>query len=244
MESADPAGPLVVPLLGVQVTPMTAFDVVAWIERSRGRKHVLANHNLHSVYLVKTSDRFRRFYECADRVVIDGAPVLRLARLRRRELTAGHRIGSTDWVERLDAGVAGRLCVLGSTSESNALAVIELRRRLGASGWEVHGLDGFTSDDDAVSWLQSHRPTLVLVGMGMPRQEEFLIGHWDALPPAVYATVGGAIDYIAGVTRLAPRWVGRLGLEWLWRLVHEPRRLARRYLVEPVELAWLIVRRR
>ena len=77
----------------------------------------------------------------------------------------------------------------------------------------------------------------------MPLQETFVAATTPE-PPAIYATVGGAISYIAGVTTLAPRWLGGVGLEWAWRLLHSPRRLARRYLVEPVQFAGEAMRQR
>ncbi|QNO38096.1 WecB/TagA/CpsF family glycosyltransferase [Protaetiibacter sp. SSC-01] len=224
---------------------MTADEVVEWVDDHRGGKHFVANHNLHSVHLHKTLASFRRAYDLADLVVVDGSPVLWLTRRRRPELGHEYRTGSTDWIARLgDSMSPGELCLVGASAESNRRAVERLTADLGPKGWRVRGIDGFRDNAETLDWLRGGVPTLVLVGMGMPRQEEFLLENWEKLPPAVYATVGGAIDYVAGTTNLAPRWMGRLGVEWLWRLAHEPRRLAARYLVEPLALAWLIVVRR
>ncbi len=83
------------------------------------------------------------------------------------------------------------------------------------------------------AWLAELRPQLVLIGLGMPLQEKVLRRRLDALPPAVYCAVGGAIEQIAGIQKLAPRWLGRLGLEWAWRLMLHPRRVAYRVFGEP-----------
>ena len=83
-------------------------------------------------------------------------------------------------------------------------------------------------EEAAAAWLAEQRPQLVLVGLGMPLQEEVLRRRLDSLPPAVYCAVGGAIEQIAGIQKLAPRWLGRLGLEWAWRLLLHPRRVAYR----------------
>lgn len=227
-----------VPRLQLRVTPMTATQVVRWIDESRATQQLLLNHNLHSAYLHLTDEGFRQLYDRADRVVIDGAPVLALLpRQRRRDFNADARIGSTDWIEALQTHAArsGRLFVYGATSESNDEAVRRLTRRL--PDWRVGGVHGFTDSANAVRAINEFEPDLVLVGLGMPKQEHFLLEHWDQLPAAVYATVGGAIDYVAGRSKLAPRWIGRIGLEWLWRLVNDPARLANRYLVEPFRLA-------
>lgn len=230
--------------LGLTVTPMTAGDTVAWITNARG-KRLLLNHNLHSAYIFQRDRDFRDFYHRADRTVIDGMPILVLAR-RMVVCSIGpeYRIGSTDWIDELDkATVPGRLFVYGATPESNRDAVVTLNKRLGPAGWTVEGIDGYRRHSDIVARLRDLRPTLVIVGLGMPIQEKFLHEHWDELPDAVYATVGGAIDYVAGHNKLAPRWVGRYGVEWLWRLAHDPVRLTRRYLIEPFRLLWCVMRK-
>jgi N-acetylglucosaminyldiphosphoundecaprenol N-acetyl-beta-D-mannosaminyltransferase len=76
----------------------------------------------------------------------------------------------------------------------------------------------------------------LMVGMGMPRQEHWVLDHLDTLPNCPILTCGACFEYIAGVQRTPPRWMGRIGLEWLARLVMDPRRLWRRYLLEPLSL--------
>ncbi len=75
----------------------------------------------------------------------------------------------------------------------------------------------------------------------MPRQEAWVAAHLDAIEAPVILTCGACMDYVAGVVPTPPRWAGRVGLEWLFRLLAEPRRLARRYLVEPWSVARLFV---
>jgi N-acetylglucosaminyldiphosphoundecaprenol N-acetyl-beta-D-mannosaminyltransferase len=75
------------------------------------------------------------------------------------------------------------------------------------------------------------RPDVIWVGLGTPKQEKFMAAHWHALEAAVLIGVGAAFDFHSGRLRQAPRWMQRSGLEWLFRLATEPRRLAGRYLV-------------
>lgn len=230
--------------LGLTVTPMTAHETVKWASQQSG-KRLLLNHNLHSAYLYQKSQSFRDFYAGADRIVIDGAPILWMARRNTAEtLPSDKRIGSTDWIERLvDSPSPGRLFLYGASEASNADAVAKLRASLEEKGWHVEGMQGYVDRSEVVEWLRKGEPTLVIVGLGMPLQEEFLQEAWEELSDAVYATVGGAIDYVAGHNALAPRWMGRYGVEWLWRLANDPRRLAHRYLVEPVKLGWAVSRK-
>lgn len=227
--------------LGVSVRALSAPDVARWVTERRRHRTLLLNHNLHSVYLFHTDAKFRETYALPSTVIIDGFPVLLAAALERRSRPDGsRRVGSTDWIERLpDHAPRGyRVFVFGASATSNRSAVDELRSRLPEC--VVEGADGFRDREEGyarvVRTIQSFQPDLVLVGLGMPAQEAFLREKWSELPPAVYATVGGAIDYVAGANKLAPRWMGSLGVEWAWRLAREPSRLWRRYLIEPLKL--------
>ncbi len=77
--------------------------------------------------------------------------------------------------------------------------------------------------------IRATRPDVIWVGLGAPRQELFMRAHWQSLAPAVLLGVGAAFDFLAGSVVRAPAWMRRLGLEWFFRLLSEPRRLWRRY---------------
>ena len=136
-----------------------------------------------------------------------------------------YRLGSTDWIPAL-GNVEGleRIAVIGAGAVANAGAVAKLQQIV--PGARVDGMPGEgwnkEVEETAVEWLYRLRPQLVLLGLGMPLQEQVLARRLATLPPAVYCTVGGAIEQIAGVQKLAPRWIGRLGLEWAWRLHASP----------------------
>ena len=85
---------------------------------------------------------------------------------------------------------------------------------------------------------------ILMVGMGMPRQEHWIVDHLDRIPAHAILTAGACMDYVAGVVATPPRWMGRAGLEWLYRLGSEPGRLWRRYLLEPWHVLGFALRRR
>jgi N-acetylglucosaminyldiphosphoundecaprenol N-acetyl-beta-D-mannosaminyltransferase len=245
-----------VPVLDVDATPLRVGELVDTLSgfMAEGRTRTILGHNLHSVTLYHSNPAFRELYEDGDVVLLDGAPVVMLwgiAYRRGPQAPGGgamaYRLGSTDWLPAL-GGVEGlaRIAVVGAGEEANALALEQLRRIVPNA--EVAGMPGANwaggVEDRAVSWLNEFRPQLVLLGLGMPLQEEVLRRRMEDLPPAVYCTVGGAIEQLAGVQRLAPRWLGRLGLEWAWRLVLHPGRVAYRVFVEPWVLLGLLARRR
>jgi N-acetylglucosaminyldiphosphoundecaprenol N-acetyl-beta-D-mannosaminyltransferase len=243
-----------VPFLDVDATPLTVTELTAVLSTyvAEGGTRFVVGHNLHSVTLLHSDPAFRSFYENSDVVLIDGAPVLWLwARTGEedddRAPLMDYRLGSTDWIPALGS-VAGleRIAVIGAGAVANAGAVAKLREIV--PGARVEGMpgEGWNSDveESALTWLSRLRPQLVLLGLGMPLQEQVLARRRASLPPAVYCAVGGAIEQIAGVQKLAPRWIGRLGLEWAWRLMLHPRRVAYRVFGEPWVLLGLLLRRR
>ncbi|NUT70106.1 WecB/TagA/CpsF family glycosyltransferase [Pseudarthrobacter sp. C4D7] len=240
-----------IPVLGVHATPLRVQELVAELTRfiAEGGTHTVLGHNLHSVTLTLSDDGFRSLYDNSDIVLLDGAPVLWLwGRTGKAEgPVMDYRLGSTDWLPALHQ-VHGleRIAVIGAGAEANAGAVSRLQQIV--PGARVSGFPGEgwgpALEEDAVAWLHREQPQLVLFGLGMPLQEEVLQRRLAGMPPAVYCAVGGAIEQLAGVQKLAPRWLGRMGLEWAWRLLLHPRRVAYRVLGEPWVLLWLLAGRK
>jgi N-acetylglucosaminyldiphosphoundecaprenol N-acetyl-beta-D-mannosaminyltransferase len=140
----------------------------------------------------------------------------------------------------------GRICVLGAARASNDRLVERLRRENPETS--IYGIPGDPWEPAkfaaVAAEIADFEPDLLLVGLGMPLQEKICADLVDFGVSGVIATVGGAIDQLAGTQRSAPRWLGRFRVEWLWRLVTQPRRLAHRYLIEPLLLVGVLVDRR
>jgi N-acetylglucosaminyldiphosphoundecaprenol N-acetyl-beta-D-mannosaminyltransferase len=249
-----------IPVLGVDATPLDVEGLTAVLNGflADGSSRTVVGHNLHSVTLFHSNPQFRKFYENSDVVLLDGAPVLWLWGRGRQQSDPGktdpeskpvmdYRLGSTDWIPALgQLDGLHRIAVVGAGEAANAKAVARLQgivphatvSGMPGEGWNAE------LEEKAAAWLAELQPQLVLVGLGMPLQEEVLWRRLPSLPPAVYCAVGGAIEQIAGIQKLAPRWLGRLGLEWAWRLLLHPRRVAYRVFGEPWVLLALLLRRR
>jgi N-acetylglucosaminyldiphosphoundecaprenol N-acetyl-beta-D-mannosaminyltransferase len=228
------------------VTPASAGQVADFIVDGavRHRSVVLANWNLHAVYMYLNDPLFRQLYNEADMLVIDGWPVLKLLNWRRaQKFPVETRIGSTDWLEEIllrDSAI--RVVAVGGTPESSRRAHEVVSERCEHLQWVA--IDGYEGIDRLCSGDYDEalgRADLILVGLGMPRQERWILENRARWSSAVVANVGGCLDYLSGEQRLAPRWMGGMGIEWLFRLAHDPRRLWRRYLLEPIHLACLLV---
>jgi len=221
--------------------------VQTWV--AEGRKAVIANHNLNSLALLQKHPRLQGFFDRADLVEVDSTPLILFARLLGLRGRGFHRCTYLDWREHFWSVAdrdGWRIAYVGGEA-----AVVETARdRLSARypGITLMVQDGYfdatpgSSENAAVvSRIDAFRPHVVFVGMGMPRQELWIMDNLDALPSACIFSVGAAFDYEAGAQKAAPRWMGPLGVEWLYRMAHDPRRLARRYLIEPWSLSHLIV---
>lgn len=232
-------------LLGAEVdavTPACVLDFIA-ARVAQGRGGVVANHNLHSLYLYRKSARMRDFYRRADLIEIDSTPMIAWGRLLGYDLSRANRCTYLDFREDFWTRAQAedwRVYHIGGAREHNAASKAAILRRHPRARLDVHTgyFDMNGPDNDALlADLHAKRPQVLLVGMGMPRQEMWILNHLDRLPPCVILPVGAAFDYEAGVMYTAPRWTGRLGVEWLVRFAHEPRRLFSRYFLEPWHLA-------
>jgi N-acetylglucosaminyldiphosphoundecaprenol N-acetyl-beta-D-mannosaminyltransferase len=210
-----------------------------------GRRTLIANHNLHSLHLVARHPEMKALYDRADLVEIDSMPLIFWAKLMGFPARRAHRCTYLDWRERFwraaDA-MGWRVFYLGGAEGVAARAADRLRTLAPGATIQVHHghFDlgpGSADDDEVLEQIIAFSPHVLFVGMGMPRQEIWIERRWRRLPQCLVLPVGAAFDYEADAKVGAPRWLGRMGLEWAFRLVTEPRRLFRRYLLEPWSLA-------
>jgi N-acetylglucosaminyldiphosphoundecaprenol N-acetyl-beta-D-mannosaminyltransferase len=240
-----------VDVLGVSVDPVEAVDIIERISGavSQRRRLLVGHHNLHSAYLVRHRPEMQAFYDRADLVYVDGMPLVLADRRGSGVLQRQHRSTLLDWIEPLLARAQREgwsvYLLGGAPAVIERTAAVFARRHPGAAFSFHHGyFEGVEAEATVLRDIDAVSPDLLLVGMGMPRQEIWLARHFDRLDVRAAISIGGLFDYFAGASATPPRWMGRLGLEWLGRLVADPRRLGHRYLVEPMLLAAELVRER
>ena len=237
-----------VPYLCTTATPMSEQAVVDLVLSGPVPAVRLGNLNLHGVHLYLTDPAFRRYTDGADVVLADGWPVWRALRTADPTLDASYRVGSSDWLFRvLEANPSLTVLAVGASPESSARAASVVAERAPAVRWiAFDGYDRAQQDAGPATTIEAALPQadLVLVGMGMGAQERWIEEHQGQMTHGVIANVGGCIDYVSGEQVHTPRWVGRAGLEWLYRLAANPSRNARRVFVEPAQLGAVLLRRR
>jgi N-acetylglucosaminyldiphosphoundecaprenol N-acetyl-beta-D-mannosaminyltransferase len=241
-------------MFGVKIdaltTAQTVDQLVNWIRNRDGRFRFVVTPNVqHSVVLQKRSD-FRQAYSQAAMVVADGMPVVLASRLLGRPLP--ERVNGTILTyELFGAATPERpfgVYLLGAGPGVAERAAVRLRDRWPAC--EVVGTYspplGFERDlsecRKIVDQINAVSPDILVIGLGAPKQELFAARHQHELSAGVGLCVGATIDFLAGEKPLAPRWMANNGLEWLHRVVSEPRRLARRYASDAIAFPQLVYR--
>ncbi|WPD19723.1 WecB/TagA/CpsF family glycosyltransferase [Thermaerobacter composti] len=234
-------------LLGVEVDPLTMDELNGLIEEAvrDGRKIIIANHNLHSVYLYHSDSKMRAFFKKADVIHIDGMPLVYWARALGYRVSSGQRVTYIDWIYSL-ASIAEtkgwRIFYLGGKLGVASRAALRLREKY--PRLEIRTHHGYFAPEEngkILADIAVYRPHILMVGMGMPRQEHWVLDNLDKIQANAILTAGACFDYVAGAIPTPPRWMGRIGFEWLYRLMSEPRRLWRRYLWEPWFLLPLLI---
>jgi N-acetylglucosaminyldiphosphoundecaprenol N-acetyl-beta-D-mannosaminyltransferase len=239
----QPAAAPVVSFLGVKVHAVTMPELNDRMRRAieTRQKMIVANHNTHSVYLYHHDERMRSLYEHASLCHVDGMALIFIAKVVGKPLERRNRITYVDWLPQLMAEAnrnCWRIFYLGSKPDVLAEGVRRLRTSYPDVVIESHHgyFDPSSTSSEAlkvVGRINGFKPDLLMVGMGMPRQEHWILDHFEVLDVSGILCAGACLDYVAGHVPTPPRWMGRIGLEWLHRLANDPRRLWRRYLIEP-----------
>ncbi len=204
--------------------------------------------NVDHVVKAETNDAFRGAYERADLCLVDGTWLLWASRLLDTPLP--EKVSGSDLVGPLCTLAAGRrwrVYLLGGGPGVAGDAAARMSGEFGVDvvGWDSPFVqsDGSMGDSDAIlGRLREAEPDLVLIALGAPKQELWMDRFSGQIAPAVSIGVGGSLDFLTGRVRRAPPWMSRCGLEWMYRLVQEPRRMWRRYLVDDPRFVAIVVR--
>jgi N-acetylglucosaminyldiphosphoundecaprenol N-acetyl-beta-D-mannosaminyltransferase len=228
-------------VLGVPVDNLTMDEALdrcdAFVAEGRasGRTHQIATVNADFVVNSLHDPELQRILQEADMATADGMPLVWGSRLLGGPLPG--RVTGADMVPALAARAAERgysIFFLGAREGIAAQAAAILQER--NPGLTVAGVLSppprplLEMDRAVLEAVQAARPDILLVAFGNPKQEKWIRMHAHELHVPICIGVGGTFDMIVGVTKRAPAWVQKIGLEWAYRLSQEPQRLARRYL--------------
>ena len=237
-------------ILGVGISainiPMVLKVIDGWIH-SRDR-HYICVTGVHGVMESQRDEGLRSIHNAAGLVTPDGMPLVWLSRLRGQRHV--DRIYGPDLMLALcnhSVAQGYRHFLYGGATGVPEILGQNLRDRF--AGIKIVGMFSppfrpLTTEEDAhvVHMINASNPDIVWIGLSTPKQERWMAEHVMKLDAPVLIGVGAAFDFIAGLKKQAPYWMQRSGLEWFFRLITEPRRLWRRYLINNPLFVWLILK--
>jgi N-acetylglucosaminyldiphosphoundecaprenol N-acetyl-beta-D-mannosaminyltransferase len=236
----------VVRVMGARFAAVTESDAVRMIVDAAmaSRGHWTITANLDHLRRYRCESLARQLIDGADLIVADGTPVVWASRLAGASLP--ERIAGSDMIWSICEAAArrhGSIFLLGGDPGVADRAARVLRERY--AGLKIAGTScppmGFDKEQPELDRIRRQvseaAPQIVLVGLGFPKQDVIIRELRDVLPEASFIGVGISLSFVAGETSRAPEWTQRLGLEWVHRLLREPRRLVGRYLFHGVPFA-------
>ena len=233
-------------LLGMRFAAIGRGELVRNVSSAlrAGRGGWIITANVDYLQRHASNDAAARLYDSADLIVADGIPILWAAKLQRTPLP--DRVAGSDlvWLLTAEAARSGfSIYVLGGVPAAAEEAVAAFRERF--PGLLVAGVSSPVVSDEPTqaeieairSDLVPRKPDIIYVALGAPKEERVIAALRDQCERAWWIGVGISLSFVSGRVRRAPLWMQRWSLEWLHRLVQEPRRLGRRYLIRNLPFA-------
>ena len=208
-----------------------------WIENPKPYCRYVVTPNVDHAVLLQENEKLRKSYDQADMILADGHPIVWASRLLRQPLP--ERVPGSELVPKLfdsfNRSGKLRIFLLGAAVGVAARAAQNMKQN-----WpnvETVGVYspplGFEYEPEESNYILGRialcRPDVVVVGLGAPKQEIWVCEHRDQIRAKAALCVGATIDFLAGEKKRAPRWMQKVGIEWLHRMCSEPKRLVKRY---------------
>lgn len=250
--SQERASPVSFPrqrLMSCTFDAVTEAGVIDWARSALNNgafaRGYISTVNVAILMMIRRDKRLRRFVENAALTVADGQPIIWLSQSLNCQLPERVTgVALTHSLADLCAREGKTLYLLGATND--VLRGTEQVLKRAYPDIRIAGRrNGYFSQDEAAQVAKDIKDSgadMLFVAMGVPRQDYFLARHWENLGVTVAIGVGGSFDVISGQVKRAPVWMQKTGLEWLFRLLQEPRRLSHRYALTNSEYIWLTFR--
>jgi N-acetylglucosaminyldiphosphoundecaprenol N-acetyl-beta-D-mannosaminyltransferase len=229
--------------------PNISLIIEQWINEYKTHKKCrqMVVTGFHGIWEAHKDPDFKAILNSADLWVPDGiAPVwiARIKGLRNADRTPGAEIMQAFFELANEKGYSSFF--YGDTEETLKVLKEDLEKK-----YPGHRVAGTYSppfrlltpeeDEQAVKRINDSRPDVLWVGLGLPKQDRWVFEHKDRLNVPIAAGVGAAFLFLSGKVKRVPGWVGRSGLEWLWRFILEPKKLWRRDLIDGPQFLWHVL---
>lgn len=235
-------------VLGSKIDMVQIPDVIEmmdyWIKNEREKCHWIVATGMHGVMEAQRDKEFKNILSYADLWAPDGISLVWMARLNGFKLK--RRAAGPDIFHeflKFSADKGYKHYFYGDTEETLDNLCERLKKELPGIKTESFSPPfrklNLQEDEEIIKKINDAKPDVLWVGLGLPKQERWIFDHKEKLKAPVVVGVGAAFKFEAGTVKRAPSWMGNAGLEWLWRLFQEPKRVWRRVFVDAPQFVWL-----
>lgn len=216
-----------------------------------GLPRYIVTPNAHHVLLLQKDAHFRKIYQNALLVVPDGVPLVWASRFLGKSLPG--RVNGTDLFERLCEVASGKelkVFLLGGRPQAanSAAQILQHRHpnlKIVGTYCPPYGFETDTAEIALINTkVKAAAPHVLFVGLGAPKQEYWMHANYQEIGVPISIGIGVSFELVSGMVTRAPRWMQKLGLEWFFRLIVEPRRLWKRYIIGNPSFLWLVFKQR
>lgn len=238
--------------MNIRIKELTLIENKEELMRLPKGKLLINTINAHSYNTALKDKDFAQALKEGDALIPDGMSIVKACRYLKAKSRPERRIAGWDlFVTEMNAQETGNV-VMFMGSSPKVLALIRERAATDYPGLRIETYSPpykpeFSDEDnrDIINAINRANPDLLWIGMTAPKQEKWTFKHWNELNIHCHVgTIGAVFDFYAGTAIRAPRWWQEHGLEWLYRLVHEPRRMWRRYVIGNPLFCWNVFNER
>lgn len=244
---------MIITICDVGIHNVTLKGAIDLIEQFivKKKQAFIVTPNVDHIVKLQIDKKFKRIYKSASLVLADGMPLLLAARFLGTPLK--EKISGSDLFPKLceySANKGYKLFFLGGRQGAVSIAKKALEDKYPQI--KIVGVYsppyGFEKDKKEngkiINMIKSTNPDILFVGLGAPKQEKWIYRHYKNLNVPVSIGIGVTFEFVAGMVKRAPVWMQKTSLEWFWRLMMEPRRLWKRYLVDDIKFFWLVFKQK
>lgn len=237
--------------LNTEIDNLTMMEAVQKIEQLilNKKPSYVVTPNVDHIVKLETDKEFQKVYKEADLILTDGMPLIWISKIKKTPIK--EKVSGSDLfpeVCKLSANKGYKVFLLGAAKGIAIKAAENLKLKY--DGLNIVGTYspsyGFENNEDEIEqiieMINEVKPDVLAVGLGAPKQEKFLYKFRNRLNVPVSLAIGASIDFEAGNINRAPKWMQRLGLEWSYRLIKEPKRMFKRYLVDDLKIFKIILK--
>lgn len=235
--------------LNIEVDNLTMDEALKRIDKLiiDKKPSYVVTPNVDHIVKLDTDSEFQQVYKEADLILTDGMPLIWISKIKKTPIK--EKVSGSDLFPRVCELASERgykVFLLGAAEGVAARAAENLKKKydkLNIVGTYSPSF-GFEKKDkeiqEIIKMINDAKPDILAVGLGAPKQEKFLYKYKEKLNVPISLAIGASIDFEAGNINRAPKWMQNIGLEWFYRLCKEPRRMAKRYLIDDINIIKLL----